>query len=482
MLLTPDIILFYTLKQKPSSVEIEAHIKCDLSAIPGQKTKKLAESRSFETCKDINSAMLWLKNVYPWSIISSKSGPNQRNIYNIISSNYRRTLKEKDVALSTIYYLYESEIFALLSKNESRLIQNIIWREPFWSLRTSINPDELATIIQEFCMLHAETNYNVLSKIINVLFKVASNYRHCENAIPGHIKKKLSRVQTALAAVRKVATNKKLSETEFSMAVSICLKKANSNPVYLGLLICLLTGITFSECINLRWCDWISSSLLNFTSLLVYKNVRTEWIGRKIPCIRLLEKALEKEMAIATEKTSEEILSQPILKKVTAKELRDAFRQLLKDLGRTADYLLLLDGDIETDLNDYAPAYHIRHNFQYWLDYAGFNLSEMAYLLGNTVPTTYGKHYTDYALERPQFDLFTKLQRLTPILQSEIPAFNQFTFTLVAGKKIKKIKHKGNGPMHLILQCQILEDTNGLLCIENNHGYNITTQIIKGDD
>ena len=137
---------------------------------------------------------------------------------------------------------------------------------------------------------------------------------------------------------------------------------------------------------------------------------------REIPLMPVLT---EKLTSWCKDKSAEDFVFTRNNKRITAKEIRDFSRKLLKKILPEHNYLILPmeEGeDDTTDLVSYRGDF-FRSNFAFHLrEVCRMNEDQLAYLLGNKQKTTYGRSYKDHRKFFILKGLSIKLERLYAVL------------------------------------------------------------------
>ena len=300
---------------------------------------------------------------------------------------------------------------------------------------------------------------NQLEMILNTAVKNAVLY-DSRSPIFGYIESK-KKIQQTKGQMRSAFTTKTLSHEEEQSLVDWLLNHIPQNPVYLGTLIKLFTGMSSPEVCMLKWGDFCGTKYCDYYHFNVTKQMSYKSLEKN----SLLSKFKYRIVPVPTF-LSDIIIAQ---RERIQKRFRIPFAELMKfpmvaaDKDWIADYCSVnkmrlssqralingaglsenivsypeADGSEEYDLSRYNADFY-ESNFKFHaLNDAMMTLGEIDYILGLAPRDTFSRHYCDYSNPFLQIKLVEKLNDWCSIYRKreEKPQFESGTTNSVLRQK-----------------------------------------------
>lgn len=449
-LFTPEIRVFYTTKihkQQNKNNEKISNIlvtyvrkykdKDELEAtgnqlVPSKKEIPISLDFSVSEIEDkiVNSYL-------PEKIESHSNKENSREIRTVIAESYKTHFFGKDmISIGTYIYIHPEldRIPFDIPKNAGAEKERYYLYELLWSIRAKfirfLEIDDINEALDQVIPERSESlNAKILRSIYNVLEEARKQHLCKDNVIAKFLADE-ERVTKAFYHLRQAYVKRILSVDEFRSVYDVIIDKLREDASYIGILIKLLTGLDSHIVCALSKADFRNCPSYPFHLFDVYRQasgngediltLHSDDDIRRIPCMPILAERIDmipKEQAGGLIVQCED----------EAKVGRSSFKPCVldayaKDVINTAgikgiDITISTDdgSGLEVDLGKYKGDI-FRENIRYWMLKFGFNNDEIAYLLGNKRPTTFGNYYCDFSNDFTQLRLYTKILRLQAYL------------------------------------------------------------------
>ena len=453
----------------------------------------------------------WLDHVYPYSVVetdrnkkkkaadytenpaeeeSTTTVVEKRSIRKEAIKILSARLSKRSISVRTLLYIYP-DLFANtdFEEKEIDLIQAFSETEMGKNWKMDLLDEDV--ILSEF-----EEGFNgvraiVLSNLIARVCNLAVGKGHLEDNPFDYEDEDEERNSRALTKLRSALATK-----TFTMDLARLFRKkvleriSSGDRRYIGVLIKFFTGMESRAIVVLKWEDFRHVDGYNFWQLDVFKHYREPkkegedpWVVcekdteiRSIPCSRFLSDELIKiRRKAGNPKRSEYIISGTELP-LDPKKINEAFRKLFSKMGLGQDEELSLPDDL-VDLSRYGGDF-LREHFRYVCsDVAGLQSDEIAYLLGTTPLTTFGRYYCDYLNPAAQYMLFTKLCRIDSLIESPLRFRDPQAYTISNNQKMKFVtvdKKYSQEPTSLPMQLNTVyrndSDQDVRITVSTDHG------------
>ena len=449
-LFTPEIRVFYTTKihkqqnknnEKISNILV-AYVRKykDKDELEATGTQLVPSKKEIPISLDFSLAEIEHKivNSYLPEIIGSHSDKeNSREIRTVIAESYKAHFFDKDmISIGTYIYIHPEldRIPFDIPKNAGAEKERYYLYELLWSIRAKfirfLEIDDINEALGQVIPERSESlNAKILRSIYNVLEEARKQHLCKDNVIAKFLADE-ERVTKAFYHLRQAYVKRILSVVEFRSVYDVIIDKLREDASYIGILIKLLTGLDSHIVCALSRADFRNCLSYPFHLFDVYRQasgngediltLHSDDDIRRIPCMPILAERID---MILKEQDGGLIVQC----EDEAKVGRSAFKPCVldayaKDVINTAGIkgiditISTNDGSgLEVDLGKYKGDI-FRENIRYWMLKFGFNNDEIAYLLGNKRPTTFGNYYCDFSNDFTQLRLYTKILRLQAYL------------------------------------------------------------------
>lgn len=408
----------YDLKKYPGKVKCSAYF-ADRNEVEGTRVFKTLTPDKIEE---------WLSKGYAFEKIEKRKKEDKvtsvrENIVPIIKERF----KELPVSLKTFVYVYP-EFEEMLSNEEKAFLEFVAFEDPFGKLSMDIITEELyREEFEKYQDFIIDGCYKVLDKVLQyaVEKKHLSQHPFSSSVDDDTLRRSNTR---ALANVRSVLATKTFTVNQFrDFNKRVKGKIAKGDICALGVYIKALTGLETKTIAALQWDDFHRDNDFVTYSLKVYKYCSSSTEKEKrfalfdnnrkfryIPCTSELAKVIRS----IKPKTDKEFIFMKDGEQITPRAINQKFKEILEEMNlpKIAEQTTI---DDSISFSDYGGDF-ARENFRYYAsDVAGLTADEIAYILGNKPPTTFGAHYCDYHNPASQYVLATKLNRINALLEKE---------------------------------------------------------------
>lgn len=359
-----------------------------------------------------------------------------REIRTAIATAYRDKLSSSMVSVGAYIYIHpelDKEPFIMPEYLKTDKKAYYIY-ELLDSIRSKplcfITADDIIDVLDSFIPDRSESlNAKILRALYGIFEEIRIKRLLKENIIGKFLADEL-RVSTALSHLRQAYVKKIFSLSEFRAVYEAILDKLRyGNSEYIGVLIKLLTGLESHIVCALTDSEFTTCRSYAFHQLDIYKQAAGNGSDiltllsdddiRRFPCMPILAERID---LCVKSKPGLLVQCTDSSKKGSLTMKPSALDSCAKDIIQAAGIKgveLSISADdntgLELDLAKYKGDI-FRENFRYWILNSGFNTDEIAYLLGNKRPTTFGNYYCDFSNDATQFRLYSKLLRLQSIL------------------------------------------------------------------
>ena len=359
-----------------------------------------------------------------------------REIRTAIATAYRDKLSSSMVSVGAYIYIHpelDKEPFIMPEYLKTDKKAYYIY-ELLDSIRSKplcfITADDIIDALDSFIPDRSESlNAKILRALYGIFEEIRIKRLLKENIIGKFLADEL-RVSTALSHLRQAYVKKIFSLSEFRAVYEAILDKLRyGNSEYIGVLIKLLTGLESHIVCALTDSEFTTCRSYAFHQLDIYKQAAGNGSDiltllsdddiRRFPCMPILAERID---LCVKSKPGLLVQCTDSSKKGSLTMKPSALDSCAKDIIQAAGIKgveLSISADdntgLELDLAKYKGDI-FRENFRYWILNSGFNTDEIAYLLGNKRPTTFGNYYCDFSNDATQFRLYSKLLRLQSIL------------------------------------------------------------------
>ena len=446
-----EIYFYYSksLDKKRGSIRVTAYaIKPELdkdnSLMLGTRLR-IETTVKQHRAKSDDEIMMWLSQEYPFQIVSKKDG--NYSIRDEIFKSHYEFYKNKPVTVKTYVYFNRGAIYEhIKSPEHQELLEYIIYQKgmgniypedvTYQSIENMVAlSDEVKLVKQKIAII------DMFSTIIDLMVKDKhANYNPL--SLSQDIKTTNER---ELRYAREHLTIKYLANDEIQSILGVLLKGCVSNPLKLGCLIKLLTGVESNVATALQWKDFNKLSDFNSKSdiyqLIIRRQMTNDGVElkklkrrekfRKIPIPIFLSDILRKvrgkiEKSNPNQNVDEMfILENNIMgdfSHISPKELTAYEIKLVKKLRNNYELGAIFpddDGKLVTNLLNYMGDIFRTNYRHYAICHAGFETSEVDYLLGLKTDMVFYYNYCDFSNDAAQHILFKKQNRLVSIFSKK---------------------------------------------------------------
>jgi chorismate mutase len=454
--ITPDILVWCSSsfpkgKDKP---RLEAYV-CMPSERENVERGEIIQSTKKHTTQVSESDMLnWLENIYPLSYVQQRSTDAKSveedtkqikieiSIREEIIDHYTPSLRNKNIALKTLWYLYP-DLSNKYTGSDYQVLTEM--------MHTVIGQQRVCDITSESIeelLLEVYPNINETAlwrnyKILSIAMEKAKAEKYCaHNPLEDALREEKLR-RKLFAQVRKNMVKKHLEKPELKLAYREIVSKIKDGQYeYIGVLIRLLTGLESGIVCALRWRDMVQYPCFNVAALAIIRQVSND--GKEISGfsdsedyihfplsdgLRARLEEFQKKLGDIPDDTrildSIVTLSSGAGKPLTPSRLNDLTKGILSKFKVEDNYYNIAYGNNEfrkTNLNKYMGDF-IRENFRYWANKEAKLLpAELSVLLRNRVDSTCGRFYCDLQNEASLAIIAAKLSRMECLfMQAEQP-------------------------------------------------------------
>lgn len=461
--ITPDIPVWCS-RTFPNGPEKNPRLEAYVCLpAPEEKTKRgysargsiLPSTKKHTTHVSQTEVLDWLENVYPFSSVlprytqaelKQQGGkfplkPTVQIRYEIIEQ-YTPILKNQNIALKTLWYLYPN-LENLYTGSDyqilTQMMQTVIGQQRVCDITDTLCEALLMELYPDLSETALWRNFTILSTAL----EKAVSYGYCpSNPLAAALKDEKLR-RKLFAQVKRQLVKKHLTETELRAAHRfITMKLQNGEYEYFGVLVRLLTGLESNIVCALRWCDLIHYPNMDVSSFVITRQASNDgksilgfsdaedYICYPLPSgLRSLIEQYKKQLVSCPENqpilsTLMQLAPKSSLKTINPSQLNLLTRNTLQELNIEERIIHLAYGDNEfrkINLNKYAGDF-IRENFRYWATKSAQLLpDELSFLLRNRAPSTLGRFYCDFLNEASQAILSAKLSRLECLFMQTSP-------------------------------------------------------------
>jgi len=422
---TPEISIYYTVSQPknyPEKVDVRAYYKQKFIVDGTEIFKRL----------DKDKIVSWLKDGYLFEEIS-KGKQDSIKVRDKIATEIQKQKAGLPLSLKTFVYIY-TEIRNQLSEEQYSKLEDI-------AFKSDIGNISIASISEEVLSEALSVSYdlNELSDIFSIVFDYAKTKEHLSYNPFNDVTDNSSFTQEhysrlILSSVRSKLAKKTFTTSEFKEFYKRVINKIETehDVRYIAVLLKALTGLEASPISVLQWQDFHKIPRYGIYQLDIYKYQIKQKTDealpfelfsndarfRSIPCCQILTQVLLEEKKRKNPEATDYIFSEDGKTPIAHKEITKTFKNILNDMNlpQIAEQTI---NEETLSLSDYGGDF-LRENFRFYsIDKAGLTNDEIAYLLGNVPPTTFGHYYCDFFSSKAQYLLMLKLNRLAAILTRE---------------------------------------------------------------
>lgn len=458
--------------------------------------------------------------LYPYYVTRPYKDREQRNVRKIIAGVYKKEFSSyTEMTLKTFLYInpdldvylkgygYLRHLFRPLS---DRFIRELS-QEDFFNC-----------IIKEDRLPDQKSIVSIIQAIYNLLNQAKADHL-CEKNVIEDLVENDKEFNKALGLLRSALTKKHFSSKEFQ-ALYATIEKVYSetkDPIYIGVMIKLFTGLASHSICALRWSDVKNIPECGFCQLHIIRQLSGDGKSilplksdddiRCLPCSLLLtkfllknrpdkktrgkpilpetssspdikydeEETIPRDKYLTTWKPGEEpcFPSKPSLLDRKTKEILDKVfpNQNLFTLSSDEN-----DKGAEVDLAKYKGNI-FRENLRYWAtEVCACDDDEIAHLLGNAKVTTLGTSYRDFNNTFTQYLIHSKLARMDAAILFPKEKYECTYFEMNSKKKsTMKIPPSGRNPHVIEMEITSKSGKEPLISLECEHGNIQTKTIIK---
>ncbi len=439
--------------------------------IKGTKIDLYPEASIVYDTEALHDFILWK---YPYYIVNrtptgATSRGNEKPIRKYISDAYKEEITGSEITLKTFLYINEdidvrifppedTETLAKTSskgkrkKKEAKQIMKPVYLHDILApigdkFVRELEYDDFTSCLEDSQLLSDSSGLYLKSiKAIRNMLNHAMANAFCDTNVITEATKDDQALTSAMNRLRAALVKKHFTAKEFkSLYKKIISKLDGTNPEYLGVLIKLFTGLESHAICALEWSDFKKVTDYGFFQLHIYRQLpgngmepiplESDSSIRCIPCSPLLGRILDeyaprrgaaKQDGSSKQNEKRYILSwtkqsgaanpikPPDLDKITRDLLNDEF-------GNKQTLFTLLSAEdgtgAEVDLSNYKGSI-FRENIRYWTTMrCGFDIDEVAHILGNEKPTVLGRYYRDFNNDATQYMMYSKLARMDALLE-----------------------------------------------------------------
>lgn len=422
---TPEISIYYTVSQPknyPEKVDVRAYYK----------QKSIVDGTEIFKRLDKDKIVSWLKDGYLFEEIS-KGKQDSIKVRDKIATEIQKQKAGLPLSLKTFVYIYP-EIRNQLSEEQYKKLEEL-------AFKSDIGEISIASISEEVINEALPEDYDI-SEIFDI-FSIAFDYAKTKEHLSYNPFNDVSDdtlftqehyARLILSSVRSKLAKKTFTTSEFKEFYKRVMNKIETehDVRYIAVLLKALTGLEASPISVLQWQDFHKIPRYGIYQLDIYKYqikqktneaVPFELFGndvkfRCIPCCQTLTQVLLEEKKRKNPEATDYIFSDTGKSPIEHREITKTFKNILNDMNlpKLAEQTI---NEESLSLSDYGGDL-LRENFRFYaIDKAGLTNDEIAYLLGNVPPTTFGHYYCDFFNHSAQYLLMTKLNRLDAILTKE---------------------------------------------------------------
>ena len=510
-----------------SNIENNIRGKGKHRAIEGTKVDLYPEA---DIVYDIEALRNFILCKYPYYIVNktptgATSRGNEKPVRKYISDAYKEEITGSEITLKTFLYINEDIDVQIFPQNDTETISETSSKGKRKRGKAEQIPkpvylhDILEPIGNKFVR---ELEYNdftsclednqLLSNSRGLYLKAIKSIRNmlnhamtnafCDTNVITEATKDEQVLTGAMNRLRAALVKKHFTAKEFKSLYKKIVSKLNgANLEYLGVLIKLFTGLESHAICALEWSDFKKVSDYGFFQLHIYKQLpgngmepiplESDSSIRCIPCSPMLGKILD-EYAPARGATKQDgssgqnrkryILSwtkengatdpikPPSLDRITRDLLNNEFG------NNQTLFTLLSDEDgngAEVDLSNYKGSI-FRENIRYWTTMrCGFDIDEVAHILGNEKPSVLGRYYRDFNDEATQYLMYSKLARMDAILEYCDKPYAGIKSLDIPSGQTHDYKIKAESQIPLQLEISASSEKPETITFNCNHGFSM---------
>ena len=352
-----------------------------------------------------------------------------------IQKEIKHSYKNKPMSLKTFWFCYLPDLEKIpgfkreLSK---KLFVNTELSDFMSDAEYTLS--DYTEVINGVLSVENDVSQFALWQQLNIILTYANSFkRFSPNPVREFVQKQTERNKDYQDARRNLA---KRSYELFEEQLMLDYFEANwkDKPVLIGCIISFYTGMSNREILALNWEDihrifdnyfqfWITKKyssadeIVSFSDNELYANRRFPISADLFAYLDAHRKFITEKLKAAGQFNEAQFKKFPIVcsndgsfaKRCTLYALLNAKKAMEEAAG--IEPLDIGDDDESTDINKYGGD-RFHSNFHYRINQTcKMSMAEINYLLGKTPPTTFSKHYCDYANDFAQITLSNKLNR-----------------------------------------------------------------------
>ena len=356
------------------------------------------------------------------------------DLYEVIQKEITHAYKNQAISLKSFWYcnLAALEKISGFKRDLSeRLLETPL--ADFMSDKAYSLEDYTQVFDECFHKETEKTQFNLWQQL-NIILNYAGRYdRFSPNPLREFMQRKTEQAKDIQDARRAMA-KRSYEEKEEQLMLQYYEENWKNHPQLIGAIISFYTGMSTREILALDWSDvheifddycqfWVHKKMITLEEIRLFPDSE-RYSNRRVPIASALLKYLlaykdyVKSILVAAEQFDEKLFkNMPIVFSKDGKfEKRCSPDSLLKAKRAMEEAANIVpmdigDGDRSTDINNYESD-RFRSNFVYRMSQTcKMSQSELNYLLGKLPPTTFSKHYCDYANDFAQMLLCNKIDR-----------------------------------------------------------------------
>ena len=495
--------------------------------IKGTKVDLYPEASIVYDTEALHDFILWK---YPYYIVNrtptgATSRRNEKPVRKYISDAYKEEITGSEITLKTFLYINEdidvrifppedAETLAETSskgkrkKKEAKQILKPVYLHDILApigdkFVRELEYDDFTSCLEDSQLLSDSNGLYLKSiKAIRNMLNHAMANAFCDTNVITEATKDDQALTSAMNRLRAALVKKHFTAKEFkSLYKKILSKLDGTNPEYLGVLIKLFTGLESHAICALEWSDFKKVTDYGFFQLHIYRQLPGNGIEpiplesdssiRCIPCSPLLGRILDeyaprrgaaKQDGSSKQNEKRYILSwtkqsgaanpikPPDLDKITRDLLNDEFgnKQTLFTLLSAED-----GNGAEVDLSNYKGSI-FRENIRYWTTMrCGFDIDEVAHILGNEKPTVLGRYYRDFNNDATQYMMYSKLARMDALLEYYNKPYAGLKSLDIPSGRTSDYEIKAESQTPLQLEISVNSEKPETITLSCHHGFSM---------
>ena len=402
-----------------------------------------------------------------------------------ISDRIGRRYKGAIITLRALWVFYpDIKDKAGLSNRETLILKEYVFNSELGNkYLNKISIEEISDFYESRIRDAYEVLFDVVQNLFSKVFCFAVKLKHCTTNPFQSVMDSGRYVQK----IRSALVKKIFLVSEYRKLYRLVIDDVkHGDPVALGILVRMMTGISTAELKSLRWSDVIEIAGYgdSFYALQVFRrtdlegaktqnlpspeNVRIIPLGRKVgEMVKTFRGGRDSQQMIMSEDGSKPISNSKVAKKMNA-----YFGKLGLDDNHVKQISISIPDDKEGFSECILTKYGgdiLRENYRYWsTKAAGFSVDEIDAILGISRFTTLGRFYVDFNADQTLLYMHVKQCRLEAFLESDDERFIKASNVIM--NRLNSDNCKTRFPLQLDMYLQPGCQDDAEVTISNRYG------------